>query len=36
MGDNTLNVLLVFTSQVLKTPCDWMKMDAFAFLSTLC
>lgn len=36
MGNNTLDVLLVFTSQVLITASDWMKMDAFEFLSTLC
>lgn len=24
-------MLFVFTSQFLKTPCDWIKMDAFEF-----
>lgn len=30
-NDDTLAKLLVFTSQVLRTACDWMKLDALEF-----
>lgn len=36
MDNDTLDMLLVFTSQVLRTACDWMELDAFEFLSALC
>lgn len=36
MDNDTLGKLLVFTSQALRTACDWMKVDAFEFLSALC